>query len=69
VKLTEAQRGELEAAARRENLSISEYIRRRALTATGGAPAVTPAVESLPSHHVDELGPDTLRADNGALTR
>lgn len=69
VRLTDEQRAALEVAARAENLTLSEYMRRRAIVAQGVERPGTPAVERLPSYHIDDLGNDPLRADNGALSR
>jgi len=66
----------IEAAARALGVSVAEYLRGLHAGAPRGArPTSTgPTIEaaegsSLTSHHVDDLGPDTLRSDNGALTR
>lgn len=73
VKLTDDERANLEASARAENLTVSGYLRQRALgarpVAQPGEPAVESPVPALKSYHVDDLGPDSLRSDNGALTR
>lgn len=70
LKVTDDERARLSAAAKAENLTISEYIRRTTARQTAGstAPAIATA-SRLETYHIDDLGPDGLRSDNGALSR
>lgn len=69
VKMSDEDRARVVESARAAGVSISEFIRRRAVGDAAPARGAPPAAAAPASHHVDELGADALRVDNGALSR
>lgn len=61
----------IEAKARAEGKTVSGMLRDFARGASASHAGVAPAAqpETLQVHHVDELGADPWRRDNGALQR
>ena len=82
MRLCRADKEALRARAKAANLSVAAYVRKCALDSErrvaddkppdgpAGVAETAAAVETpVETHHIDDLGPDTLRLDTGALTR
>jgi hypothetical protein len=71
IRLDDQQRADLERQAGILGMTLADMVRQRSLQekpATKQEAQATPATsEQMEVHHIDDLGEDPLRSDNGAL--
>lgn len=78
MRLSSADKAALRERARAASMSVAAYVRQQALATGSGqgaggptpaVPAGHPAPPAVETYHIDDLGPDTLRIESGALSR